>query len=150
MTTATTAQDAITILKADHEAVSQLFAEYRMTHSVSRELIAGICTALSVHAQIEAEIFYPAVLSAAQHAQALPETLAEQGTLKALMDQIEAVEPHGRLYDAKVKVLSAYVKRRIKDTHNSVFPIVRASSLDLCALGARIAARKAALLAGRA
>ena len=156
MTTATTAQDAIALLKADHEAVSHLFAEYRMTHSVSnkRALVAEICTALSVHAQIEEEIFYPAVLSAvlasAQDARPLPQTLAELNTLKALMGQIEAVEPHGRLYDAKVKVLSAYVKRRIKDTHHSVFPMVRASSLDLCALGARIAARKAVLLAGRA
>lgn len=152
MTTATMAQDAITILKADHEAVSQLFAEYRMTHSVSnkRELVAEICTALSVHAQIEAEIVYPAVLLAAQHPHGLPETLAEHDTLRDLMGEIEAVEPHGRLYDAKVKVLSAYVKRRIKDTHQSVFPIVRASSLDLCALGARIAARKAVLLARRA
>ena len=156
MTTATTAQDAIALLKADHEAVSHLFAEYKMTHSVSnkRALVAEICTALSVHAQIEEEIFYPAVLSAvlssARDAHPLPKTLAELNTLKALMGQIEAVEPHGRLYDAKVKVLSAYVKRRIKDTHHSVFPMVRASSLDLCALGARIAARKAVLLAGRA
>ena len=156
MTTATTAQDAIALLKADHEAVSHLFAEYKMTHSVSnkRALVAEICTALSVHAQIEEEIFYPAVLSAvlssARDANPLPKTLAELNTLKALMGQIEAVEPHGRLYDAKVKVLSAYVKRRIKDTHHSVFPMVRASSLDLCALGARIAARKAVLLAGRA
>ena len=156
MTTATTAQDAIALLKADHEAVSHLFAEYKMTHSVSnkRALVAEICTALSEHAQIEEDIFYPAVLSAvlssARDANPLPKTLAELNTLKALMGQIEAVEPHGRLYDAKVKVLSAYVKRRIKDTHHSVFPMVRASSLDLCALGARIAARKAVLLAGRA
>lgn len=152
--------DAVDLLEADHQAVKKMFIDYgalcddAAPATDKRALAQRICQALTVHAQIEEEIFYPAVLSAvlssARDAHPLPKTLAELNTLKALMGQIEAVEPHGRLYDAKVKVLSAYVKRRIKDTHHSVFPMVRASSLDLCALGARIAARKAVLLAGRA
>ena len=56
-------KDAIALLKADHEAVGHLFAEYEKTRSVAnkKSLVAEICTALSVHAQIEEEIFYPAV-----------------------------------------------------------------------------------------
>ena len=52
-------KDAIALLKADHEAVSQLFAEYETTRSPStkKSLVAEICNALSVHAQIEEEIF---------------------------------------------------------------------------------------------
>src|SRR5450631_1250107 len=56
-------KDAIALLKADHEAVSHLFTEYEKTHLIpnKKALVAQICTALSVHAQIEDEIFYPAV-----------------------------------------------------------------------------------------
>ncbi len=64
--------------------------------------------------------------------------------------QIEAVEPDGEMYDAKVKVLSEYVKHHVKAEQNEMFPKVKASSLDLLELGARMAARKANLLALRA
>jgi len=52
-------KDAIALLKSDHEAVSELFAEYEKTRASAKKkaLIAEICTALSVHAQIEEEIF---------------------------------------------------------------------------------------------
>ena len=57
-------KDAITLCKADLEAVSQLFAEYGKTRSVpnKKALVAEICTALSVHMQIEEDIFYPALM----------------------------------------------------------------------------------------
>ena len=44
-------KDAIALLKADHEAVSQLFAEFEKTRSVANKqaLVAEICTALTVH-----------------------------------------------------------------------------------------------------
>ena len=47
----TTPKDAIALLKADHEAVSTLFADYEKTHSVAKKkaLVSEICTALSVH-----------------------------------------------------------------------------------------------------
>jgi hypothetical protein len=46
------AKDGIALLKADHEAVSQLFAEFTTTRSSrdKKALVTEICTALSVHA----------------------------------------------------------------------------------------------------
>lgn len=59
-------KDAFALLKADHEAAGHLFAEHAKTHSGPRRnaLVAEICTALSVHEQIEEEIFYPAIKAA--------------------------------------------------------------------------------------
>ena len=141
--------DAIALLKADHEAVSQLFAEDEKTRSVPRKkaLVAEVCTALSVHAQIEEEIFYPAVKAALKDKLLVPEATVEHACLKDLIAQLEGVEPDGEMYDAKVKVLSEYVKHHVKEEHTEMFPKAKASSLDMIDLGERMAARKNELLA---
>ena len=143
------AKDAITQLKADHVKVSGLFAEYEKARSTARKkaLVAEICTELSVHAQIEEEIFYPQVKAVLNDHLLVPEATVEHASLKDLIAQIEAVEPDGDMYDAKVKVLSEYVKHHVKEEQNEMFPQVKASSLDLLELGSRMAARKATLLA---
>ncbi len=143
------AKDAIALLKADHEAVSQLFAEFEKTRSVTNKkaLVAEICTALSVHAQIEEEIFYPAFKAALKDKLLVPEATVEHAGVKGLIAQLEGVEPDGELYDAKVKVLSEYVKHHVKEEQNEMFVKAKASSLDLVELGARMAARKHDLLA---
>jgi hemerythrin-like domain-containing protein len=142
-------KDAIAMLKADHEAVSDLFAEYEKTRSVPKKktLVTEICTALSVHAQIEEEIFYPAVKAALKDKLLVPEATVEHTSVKDLIAQIEGVEPDGEMYDAKVKVLSEYVKHHVKEEQNEMFPKVKSTSLDLVALGASMAARKEDLLA---
>jgi hemerythrin-like domain-containing protein len=142
-------KDAIALLKADHEAVSQMFAVYEKTRSVpnKKALVAEICTALSVHAQIEEEIFYPAVKKALKDKLLVPEATVEHAGVKDLIAQLEGVEPDGEMYDAKVKVLSEYVKHHVKEEHNEMFPRVKSSSLDMVELGERMAARKDELLA---
>jgi hemerythrin-like domain-containing protein len=142
-------KDAIALLKADHEAVSQMFAEYEKTHSVpkKKKLVAEICAALSVHAQIEEEIFYPAVKTALKDKVLVPEAAVEHAGVKDLIAQLEGVEPAGEMYDAKVKVLSEYVKHHVKEEQNEMFPKAKATSLDMVKLGARMADRKDELLA---
>ena len=142
-------KDAIALLKADHEVVSQLFAEYEKTRSTSNKkaLVAEICTTLSVHAQIEEEIFYPAVKTALKDKLLVPEATVEHAGVKDLIAQLQGVEPDGEMYDAKVKVLSEYVKHHVKEEQNEMFPKAKASSIDMAELGARLAARKDALLA---
>jgi hemerythrin superfamily protein len=136
------------MLKADHEAVSQLFAEYEKARSVpnKKALVAEICTALTVHTQIEEEIFYPAVRTALKDKLLVPEATVEHAGVKDLIAQLESGEPDGEMYDAKVKVLSEYVKHHVKEEQNEMFPKVKSSSLDMDELGARMSARKDELL----
>ena len=148
-TTAPAPKDAIAMLKADHTAVSAMFAEYEKTRSVPKKkaLVAEICTALSVHAQIEEEIFYPAVKAALKDKLLVPEATVEHTSVKDLIAQIEGLEPDGEMYDAKVKVLSEYVKHHVKEEQNEMFPKAKSTSLDMVDLGAQMAARKDELLA---
>ena len=148
--TRSASKDAIALLKADHEAVSQMFFEFEKTRSVpnKKALVAEICTALSVHAQIEEEIFYPAVKAALKDKLLVPEATVEHAGVKNLIGQLQGAEPDGEMYDAKVKVLSEYVKHHVKEEQNEMFPKAKASSLDMVELGARLAKRQEELLAG--
>lgn len=144
-------KDAIELLRADHKAVSGLFADYEKTRSAAKkkELVAEICSELSVHTQIEEEIFYPAVKAALKDKLLVPEGTIEHGGIKDLIAQLEGIEPDGEMYDAKVKVLSEYVEHHVKEEQTEMFPKAKTTSLDLVELGARMAVRKVDLLAAR-
>ena len=67
--------------------------------------------------------------------------------LKDLIAQVKGVEPDGEMFDAKIKVLSEYVKHHVKEEQSEMFPKAKESKLDLVALGAQLSERKAELLA---
>jgi hemerythrin superfamily protein len=143
------AVDAIALLMADHKAVDQLFTEFTETKSPARKkaLVEKICQELNVHAQVEEEIFYPAVKEALHDKSLIPEAIVEQSTMKDLIAQIKGVEPGGEMYDAKVMVLCEYVKHHVKEEHTEMFPKAKKTSLDMTDLGGKLQARKSELLA---
>lgn len=136
------------MLRADHKRVSGLFSDYDATNSTAKkkQLVEEICQELSVHAQVEEELFYPAVKEALEDHELVPEAVVEHATLKDLIAQVEGVEPDGEMFDAKIKVLSEYVKHHVKEEQNEIFPKVKSSDLDLAALGVQIAERKTELM----
>jgi hypothetical protein len=143
------AKEAIALLRADHKLVSDLFEEYEKTRSNAKKksLVKQICMELTIHAQIEEEIFYPAAKKALRDKELIPEATVEHATLKDLIAQVEGVEPDGEMFDAKIKVMSEYVKHHVKEEQNELFPKVKASNLDLVELGAQLTERKEELLA---
>lgn len=101
-----------------------------------KAIVAQVCKALTVHAQIEEEIFYLAFKAALKDKELIPEATVEHQILKDLIAQIEGIEPDGKIYDAKVKVLSEYEKHHIKEEQNEIFPKAKsATKLDLKQLG---------------
>jgi len=145
----TKAEDALAMLRADHDAVSKMFVEYEKSRTSTRkkELINEICMALSIHAQIEEEIFYPAVKASLNDKILVPEAMIEHATLKDLIGQLEVGEDDSEMVDARVKVLSEYVKHHVKEEQDEMFPKVKASSLNTADLGAQMAARRDDLMA---
>lgn len=148
MTTHHPPQDAIALLGQEHEAISQLFAEYARarTRPSKISLVAEICSALRLHTQVEEEIFYPALINALRDDALCPQATIEHSRMRALMAQIDGVPPSGEAYDAKVKLLSDSLQHHALAERQSLFPKARASSLDLAELADRMAARKADLL----
>ena len=142
-------QDAIAILRDDHKRVSEMFDAFEKTRSDAKKykIVSDVCAELTVHAQIEEEIFYPAVKAALKDKELVPEASVEHATLKDLISQVEGLKPDGEMYDAKVKVMSEYVKHHVKEEQNKMFPKAKASKLDMKELGARIVSRKQELMA---
>jgi len=140
------------MLRADHKHVSALFEEYEKARAATKkkDLVAQICSELTIHAQIEEEIFYPAVKQALKDHELVPEATVEHATLKDLIAQVKDVEPDGEMFDAKIKVLSEYVKHHVKEEQNEMFPKAEATKLDMMELGAQMAARKNELMAASA
>ena len=143
------AQEATRLLRADHKLVNELFEQFESSRSASKkqELAAEICMELTIHSQIEEEIFYPAVQQALKDKTLVPEAKVEHETLKYLIAQIQKESPDSELWGAKVKVLSEYVKHHVKEEQTEIFPKVKASRLDLTELGAKLAERKEELKA---
>ena len=143
------ANDAIALLKADHQEVSELLERFEKARSNTKQKIAQqICNALTVHAQIEEEIFYPAAREALgdEGEDLLNEAKVEHESLKELIAKIEGSGSDDELFDANVKVLGEYVKHHVKEEQNEIFPKCRKSDMDLKALGEELAERKKQLM----
>ena len=142
-------QDAIALLEDDHQTADDLFEQYdALTDDTDKKRVAAeICLALKVHTQIEEEIFYPAAREATGDADLLDEATVEHAGAKNLIAEIEAMQPGQPLYDAKVTVLGEQVRHHVEEEEEELFPEVRSTKLDLAKLGAKMAARKADLMA---
>jgi hypothetical protein len=144
-------QDAIALLKADHRAVEELFAKFEKASGDGRKqtLAEEICLELSVHAQIEEEIFYPACEGKVDD-DLLKESYVEHDAAKVLIAEIQAANGAGDEYfDSKVKVLQEEIEHHVEEEEkpkNGLFAQAREGDLDLHALGEQLAARKAQLL----
>jgi len=143
--------NAVSLLKADHVTVMELFAQFEKatTNDDKKKLVSEICRELSVHTQLEEEIFYPAFKAANSDKLLVPEATVEHDTIRDLIEQLEGAEPNGEMYDAKVKVLSEYVKHHVKEEHGEMFIDEKTNALDLDKLGSQMIERKADLLADR-
>jgi hemerythrin HHE cation binding domain-containing protein len=151
MVSETRNQDGLQLLAADHRKVEGLFADFEKASGTAakEKLVRQICTELKIHTQIEEEIYYPAIRGKVEE-DALDEAYVEHDSAKLLVNELEAAEPDESFYDAKVQVLSELIAHHVKEEEkqrDNLFQQTRAAEIDLDALGAKLAARKAELMA---
>jgi hemerythrin superfamily protein len=144
-------QDAITLLTADHKEVKKLFKEFEaLKEEGSKEeksaVVEQICNALTVHAQIEEEIFYPAVRKAIEDGDLMDEALVEHAGAKELIAQLQEMDPEDELYDAKVTVLGEQIDHHVEEEEGDMFPKAKKAKVDTVQLGAELLTRKEALM----
>jgi hypothetical protein len=143
--------DAVALLKADHRKVEELFAAFEKASGDGRKrkLAEEICMELTIHTQIEEDVFYPACEGKVEE-DLLKEAYVEHDGAKLLIAEIEAGGPDDEFYDAKVKVLSEQIEHHVEEEEKRVegmFAQARKAGLDMDALGAEMAAEKERLMA---
>jgi hemerythrin superfamily protein len=119
--------NATDLLKEDHDRVKEMFDEFR---DVAREdrtkkqrLFRRIAAALEVHAEIEEQIFYPAVRGIhTEDAEGITlEAFEEHKIVKTLIGQIESLPKGDPRKDAKMKVLMESVEHHIEEEEDEMF-----------------------------
>jgi hemerythrin superfamily protein len=122
--------DAIRVLTDDHHEVEELFVRFEKTgdgaHKQRQDLVQRITEALSIHASIEEEIFYPAARrSLADAADGVLEALEEHHLVKLTLAELEVMDPSHERYGAKVTVLIENVRHHVEEEEGELFPAVR-------------------------
>ncbi len=143
-------RDAIAMLKQDHRAVDALFTEFSSADEEELSSLAErACQLLTVHAQIEEEILYPAAKEAIEddeQRELVNEAQVEHASVKELIAKIEDMAPDDEDFRATVKVLGEYVKHHVKEEESELFPVLKKTGLDLKSMGRELLDRKFALM----
>jgi iron-sulfur cluster repair protein YtfE (RIC family) len=137
--------DAIAMLDEDHQRVEQLFADFQAATDPSQKLTVAqlICMELTVHAQLEEEIFYPAYQQATGDQDLVQEAQEEHQEAKDLIAQIEGNQQP----DALVLELQQAIEHHVQEEREEMFPKARkAQGLDLAGLAQQMEQRKVALV----
>lgn len=148
--------DAISLLKADHRAVKDLFDQFKeaKTKREKAKLAAEAMTELKIHTVIEEEIFYPTVRKGLNKAigkeeatKLMDEADEEHHVAKLLIAELGTMKASDDHWEAKFTVLSENVLHHVKEEEGEMFPEARKLDIDYKALGAEMLARKESLKA---
>ena len=147
-------QDAIALLIDDHDAVKELFAEFKRfqeakvqgADDMKQALMDAVCDALKVHTQLEEEIFYPAARKALpDEADLFNEAQVEHNAAKELIAQVEAGSARDDMTCAQFTVLSEQIDHHVREEQDEMFPKLRKTSMDMEAIGRKLEKRRAEL-----
>ena len=118
--------DAIALLKEDHQRVKDLFAQYEATtdRAMKRTLAEQVFVELETHAQLEENVFYPAVNDETDKGPELvKESLSEHETVKTLIQALRSMAHDTDAFDAKFQELIQNVAHHVEEEESEMFPL---------------------------
>lgn len=150
-TTTTKTHSALQVLKTDHRAVEELFAEFEKlgpkAYKSRQSIVKKVTKELSVHASIEEMVLYPAAREALSKGgdDLVLEALEEHHVVKATLAELGTLPPDHERYAAKMTVLMEMVRHHVKEEEHELFPQLRAAMTraELDDLGEALMAAKA-------
>jgi hypothetical protein len=144
----TKAENAMTMLKSDHQKVKELFEKFEKSKNPASQakIAATAIEELKVHAAIEEELFYPAVRQEIDDEDIMHEADEEHHVAKLLIAELENMTGDEEHWEAKFMVLAEGVRHHIKEEEGEMFPKARKTDIDFVALGERMSALKKRLM----
>lgn len=119
-------QDAIGL---DHRKVETLFKQIEDSEDPAkiREFFAQLCRDLSIHAEAEEEIVYPAVRP---YYAATQELYREQAEAKLMVKTLQALNPATAAFKAQVRSLKDAIQAHVQQEEGEMFPAIRDNFAD--------------------
>jgi hemerythrin superfamily protein len=113
-----------TLIRLDHTHVLALFRRVRPWTSASRKraIIANACIALEVHAQLEEEIFYPALRQVLGGNEILDKSVPEHDEMRGLVRTLRSKDVEAADYDETVRSLMRAVLHHVADEESMLLP----------------------------
>ena len=112
------------IITMDHRKADTLFMEIEKTDDPKKlqEFFGQLYKDLSVHAEAEEQIVYPAIRSYYSNTQELYD---EQAEMKQMLAKIKSMNPSSSDFKAQIKLLKTAVQDHVKEEENDMFPQIR-------------------------
>ena len=145
------APSATNMIRMDHTHVLATFHQYQANTSarVKKGLADTICVALEIHAQLEEEIFYPA-LRAIADSDFMRKSVPEHDQMRRLITQLRNLEPGHPSFDEAFFELMNTVMHHVADEETLLLPSAeRVLAGQLGAIGVQMAKRRLQLVASR-
>ena len=142
---------ATNMIRLDHTHVTATFHQYRIADrpSVKRGLVDQICIALEIHAQLEEEIFYPAVRAVTDNP-TIQKSVPEHDEMRRLIATLRGMSPTDVRFDDTVMELMRDVLHHVADEETVLLPEAERLLTDqLESLGARMTRRRLELVGPR-
>lgn len=140
----------LSMLLDDHREVKKLFKAFQQEKDTGapEQIVREACEKLTVHTQLEEELFYPFVRENGGEAfqDLLDEAVVEHASAKDLIHQLSGMQPDDDLFAAKFTVLAEYVSHHVEEEETELFPKLIHAHVDLAPLEGPMTARKEALL----
>ena len=141
--TNTNSEDAIAIIKGDHDRVKGLFEQFEKADDLrsKKKIAAEAIMELKIHAEIEEKIFYPSIRKGVEK-NLMNEADEEHHVAKLLiaeLDQMDASDDH---WEAKFTVLAENIRHHIKEEEGDMLPQAQKLDVDFTAVGRKLLAMK--------
>jgi hypothetical protein len=141
------------MIRMDHSHVLATFHRYEPSSRLQtkKALVDTACIALEIHAQLEEEIFYPAMYELASDKHMIEKSVPEHDEMRRLIAALRGMQPDNPAYDATFMDLMRTVIHHVADEETTLLPDAERLLGDrLGELGARMTKRRIQLTAPRA
>ena len=119
--------DILTLIEADHRKVEDLFSEIQQAKGDKKQqdIFKQIYKELTLHAQAEELVFYPAMREYEQTSALIEEAEEEHNTVKILLEEMLSIEPSDEKFQTKMRYLLDNVAHHVEEEESEVFDAVR-------------------------
>jgi hemerythrin superfamily protein len=114
----------LSMIRMDHTHVMSAFHQYDLGSSPGkkRAIVDSICLALSMHAQLEEELFYPEMRKVSHDEAVLDKSVPEHDEMRQLIDRLRGADPGSKGYDQAVMALMREVMHHVADEETTLLP----------------------------